>query len=40
MSLQGKVATITVGNAALFLASDEDSSIAGTELVDGGYIAA
>ena len=40
MSLQGKVAMITVGLTALVLASDEASSIARTELVDGDYIAA
>ena len=33
MSLQGKVAMITVSNAVLFLALDETSYITGTELV-------
>jgi NAD(P)-dependent dehydrogenase (short-subunit alcohol dehydrogenase family) len=33
MSLEGKVAMITVGNAVLFLALDETSYITGTELV-------
>jgi NAD(P)-dependent dehydrogenase (short-subunit alcohol dehydrogenase family) len=33
ISLQGKVAMITVSNAVLFLASDETSYITGTELV-------
>ena len=38
MSLQGKRAMITVGNAVLFLALDETSYITGTELaVDGAY---
>jgi enoyl-[acyl-carrier-protein] reductase (NADH) len=37
MSLQGKVAMITVGNAVLFLALDVTSYITGTELaVDDG----
>ena len=38
MSLQGKVAMITVGNAVLFLALDETLYLTGTELVvDDGY---
>jgi hypothetical protein len=41
MSLQGKVAMITVGNTAPFPTSDEAWSIARTELVvDGDYITA
>jgi hypothetical protein len=40
MSLQGKVAMITVGLTALVLASDEAWSITGTEPVDGSYKAA
>jgi hypothetical protein len=41
MSFQGKVAMITVGNTALFLASDDAWSITRTELVVvGDYITA
>jgi hypothetical protein len=36
MSLQGNVAMMTVGNTALFPASNEASSPAGTALVVGG----